>query len=69
MSKDTEKVEQCVCLAHSGIKSEVSNLKVNQTSIWRAIGQMRAMFVVTMLSTCGTLVMLLWQVLSKKVGL
>ena len=37
--------------------------------IWKAVEQIRAMFAVIMVSTVGSLGMILWGVLSKKVGL
>ena len=57
------------CLAHSGIKKAVDELEKNQIDIWKALGHMRAMFAVIMASTVGSLGMILWGVLSKKVGL
>ena len=57
------------CLAHSGVKSDVKSNKENIMDLWKAVGQMRAMFAVIMASTVGSLGMILWGVLSKKVGL
>jgi len=58
-----------VCLQHSGVCENMKFSRENIGDLWKAIGQIRAMFAVTMLSTIGTLLSVLWIIVSKKIGL
>jgi len=66
---DTDKFEGHVCLSHSGVCENIKNVKGDIVDVWSAIGQIRVMFAVTMLSAVGTLIMMLWAILANKVGL
>jgi len=66
---DTDKIERNVCYEHSGVCANMKNVKGDIVELWRAVGQIRMMFAVTMISTVGTLIGIVWTILSKKVGL
>jgi len=58
-----------VCLAHSGIQAEVTANRRDINDVWATIAQIRWMFAATMLSTVGTLALILWGIISKKAGM
>lgn len=66
---DTEKIEYTVCHYHTGHHEAIRNAKENIVDLWKAVGQIRMMFVATMLSTIGTLGMIIWAIVSNKIGL
>jgi len=66
---DTDKIETGMCMEHSGVCANMKNVKGDIMELWQAVGQIRMMFAVTMISTVGTLIGIVWTIVSKKVGL